>query len=94
VQPVPARALKTARPLAIGGRVFLVKAMTLNQKREVVRRFKAGESVRVIGDYELVEEPGVPAVYLPIRVTLLSAVEVEDAIRDYLNGKFKLEKKS
>jgi hypothetical protein len=68
--------------------------MTLNQKREVVRRFKAGDSVRVIGDYALVEETGVPAVYLPIHVTLLSAVEVEDAIRDYLNGKFKLEKKS
>ena len=63
--------------------------MTLKQKREIVERFKAGESIGSL--VETFREKEAP---------LLESWRIQDIIRDFmnvlrdfLNGKFKLEKK-
>ena len=62
--------------------------LTLKQKQNAVSRFMAGESVRSICIFASPERD--PS---KVRADLPSTEEVQDAIRDFMNSKFKLEAK-
>ncbi len=51
--------------------------MTLKQKREIVRRFLGGESIREI----------------QWRTGWCNMIDMEDILRDFINGRFSLEPK-
>lgn len=61
--------------------------MTLKQKREIVQRFKRGANVKLIAT-GWVRKDGSVDYYMSGR-----ADEIEQALRDFLNGKFELEQR-